>query len=619
MIVNNECQGLTIHSLIAVVVTAATAGLVATNLLNTTNNIVPPITTICGLVEPDVRKEQLTMIFEGFARSFDDREQLIVEALVAEAYNNLTIGSDVESAGCLDPLSREMTEAKLVNQTWDLIAEGYNPLLETVFETTLLCDKCMALRPLFSPEKEDERRLFQLRSLEQDGIDGADLVSSALLDFTSREFFQRLLQLVIFKTEDLSEIGELPDGFVQMTKAFVTPILPDNDGVSESGSSATSTEPEPEQLDEYLVTEITYQPQGTEGEKGAFQFTYVNEETGEVETEIVVVNRNTIVEDPFVDPVPTTPFPTFAPTRAATISPSTVPTNTVSGQPTREPSMKPSMAPTNISSVVPSESSSAVPSVAPSNVLSIVPTEPPSMVPSFPPSDAPSFEPTITNSIGPTRTPSKTPSMVPSYIPSDTPSTRPSVSPSMIPSMIPSYVPSSSPSMNPSSIPSMAPSGSPSLSPSDQPSASPSRSPSVSPSVEPSMSPSSSPSTVPSSSPTVTTSYYVVCGGTGACAGGTALLNSNRVTDDTGADIAVRCCSDTAITNWTQYVGCPYATSVFSGNCYRSKNWYDAGVLCGSVGARLCTRTEIENHCTSGTGCAHNNRPCWSSTSGTPP
>eukprot|EP00526_Cylindrotheca_closterium_P008646 CAMPEP_0113611116 /NCGR_PEP_ID=MMETSP0017_2-20120614/5383_1 /TAXON_ID=2856 /ORGANISM="Cylindrotheca closterium" /LENGTH=518 /DNA_ID=CAMNT_0000520039 /DNA_START=425 /DNA_END=1978 /DNA_ORIENTATION=+ /assembly_acc=CAM_ASM_000147 len=518
------------------------------------------------------------MIFEGFARSFDDREQLIVEALVAEAYNNLTIGSDVESAGCLDPLSREMTEAKLVNQTWDLIAEGYNPLLETVFETTLLCDKCMALRPLFSPEKEDEkRRLFEHRGLEQiwnetgnetDAIDGTDLIASALFDFTSREFFQRLLQLVIFKTEDLSEIGELPNGFIQMTKAFVTPIPPESDGVSDSnsGSSAktTDTPPDPELLEEYLVTEIAYQPQGAKGEKGAFQFTYVNEETGEEQTEIVVVDSTTILENPLVEPVPTTPFPTFAPTRSPTISPSTVPTITFSGQRTREPSMKPSIAPTNIPSVVPSENPSVVPSVAPSNVPSIVPTEPPSMVPSLPPSEAPSSEPTITKSIGPTASPSRTPSTVPSSIPSDAPSTKPSVSPSMVPS----YVPSTSPSMNPSSIPSMAPSmvpsRTPSLSPTGQPSASPSRSPTALPSIEPSM--------VPSTSPTITTWHYVVCGVTGGC-NGTALLNSNRVTDDTGADIAVRCCSDTAITNWTQYVGCPYATSVFSGNCYRSKNW----------------------------------------------
>lgn len=88
----------------------------------------------------------------------------------------------------------------------------------------------------------------------------------------SREFFHRLLQLVIFKTEDLSEIGELPDGFIQMTRAFVTPVLiPEDDGASENP-------PVSEYLGDYLVTEIAYQPQGSGGERGAFRFTYFNEQ-----------------------------------------------------------------------------------------------------------------------------------------------------------------------------------------------------------------------------------------------------------------------------------------------------------------------------------------------------
>ncbi|CAJ1970020.1 unnamed protein product [Cylindrotheca closterium] len=601
----------------AVAATAVTAGLVATNLGNTTAIFVPPATSICGLFDPDVRKGQFTMVFEGFSRPFDNREKLIVENLVVEAYNNLTIGANLESVGCLDPLSREMTEAKLVNQTWDSIAEGYNPLLEAVFETTLLCDNCLALQPLFSTEKEEERRLFQYRRLEQDGIepiDGTDLISSALFDFTSREFFQRLLQLVIFKTEDLSEIGELPDGFIQMTRAFVTPVLPENDGVSESGSgsggNATGTGGDPNLLEAYLVTEIAYQPQGLGGDRGAFRFTYINEENGEQQTDIVVIDVNTILQDPFVEPVPTTQFPTFAPTRSPTISPSTVPTITFSGQPTREPSSKPSMAPTNIPSEVPSETPSDVPSAQPSNVPSVVPTEPPSMVPSFPPSEAPSAGPSITQSIGPTFSPSISPSAVPSYRPSDAPS----VNPSAFPSMTPSYVPSTSPSMNPSSIPSMAPSMvpsvSPSLSPSGLPSSSPSRSPSASPSVEP--------STTPSISPTITSWHWVACGETGGCAGD-ALLNSNRLTDDSGTFTAVRCCADTALTGFAKVsASCPYAASTIGGLCYTGTTWYDAFEACASVGARLCTRVELNAQCTTNTGCSHNLRPVWSSTAGTP-
>jgi len=136
----------------AVVATAATTSLVVTSLGNATNAVIP-ITSLCGLIEPDIRKGKFTIIFEGFARPFDDREKLIVENLVVEAYNNLTIGSNLESVGCLDPLSREMIEENLVNQTWDPIAEGYNPMLETVFETRLLGDNCFLKR-----RKRERRR-----------------------------------------------------------------------------------------------------------------------------------------------------------------------------------------------------------------------------------------------------------------------------------------------------------------------------------------------------------------------------------------------------------------------------------------------------------------------------
>jgi hypothetical protein len=78
-----------------------------------------------------------------------------------------------------------------------------------------------------------------------------------------------------------------------------------------------------------------------------------------------------------------------------------------------------------------------------------------------------------------------------------------------------------------------------------------------------------------------------------------------------GANIAVRCCSDFPIDQFNSLwfldndpnTNCPYAESDIDGECYDGKTYPKAKQLCEDVGARLCTREEMEAGCTSMTGC----------------
>eukprot|EP01052_Picozoa_sp_SAG31_P019289 SAG31_NODE_1400_length_8499_cov_2.809762_8_plen_248_part_00 len=50
--------------------------------------------------------------------------------------------------------------------------------------------------------------------------------------------------------------------------------------------------------------------------------------------------------------------------------------------------------------------------------------------------------------------------------------------------------------------------------------------------------------------------------------------------------------------------------------CQHALSHADAVLFCERIGGRLCTRTELEADCTSGTGCEHDNDLQWSSTAG---
>ena len=86
-----------------------------------------------------------------------------------------------------------------------------------------------------------------------------------------------------------------------------------------------------------------------------------------------------------------------------------------------------------------------------------------------------------------------------------------------------------------------------------------------------------------------------------------------------GRELAVRCCSDTELPGFRKFSGedtCPYAGTEIDGQCYKEVNYQDAVRLCSSIGARLCTKDELERRCTFGTGCDYNNLQIWTRTSG---
>jgi hypothetical protein len=85
-----------------------------------------------------------------------------------------------------------------------------------------------------------------------------------------------------------------------------------------------------------------------------------------------------------------------------------------------------------------------------------------------------------------------------------------------------------------------------------------------------------------------------------------------------GRDIGVRCCSDTQISGfelWGDADICPFADTTLGEeqSCNQGLNFELAEDLCQVFGARLCTKTELENECTKGSGCSHNFRYNWSS------
>ena len=45
-------------------------------------------------------------------------------------------------------------------------------------------------------------------------------------------------------------------------------------------------------------------------------------------------------------------------------------------------------------------------------------------------------------------------------------------------------------------------------------------------------------------------------------------------------------------------------------------NWDDASEFCASVGGRLCTRMEVDDHCVHDSGCEYDYELIWTSTSG---
>ncbi|KAL3934364.1 MAG: hypothetical protein SGBAC_009903 [Bacillariaceae sp.] len=391
--------GATTQVVAVVAVTSAVATAAGTSGILTPAAPAELILTKCGLADPQSRIGKFTLVFEGFPRMLDGRESGILEGLVLDAYNDLTIGSNfTETGSCLDPLKREMKEVNILKQDYVPLIEGLEgaSFLEILFETKIFCDKCLPSSPLFKNEQDEEVKAEEQNPGEQqrgdeiqvNGTQAEDPTqnSARLLrgyprrfedigeqiqdefeeefqnvleqelmafDISGADFFQRLIQKVIFETEELSLIGEFPSGFVSIAQAYVTPTpiengveVDTNENPSEgergdSAGSGGSTGDGSSAQDAELFTRVKFQQQG---DKAAFEFTIVNDETGEIVEETVLVDPT----DPLSIPVPTTSLPTFAPTKEPTISPSTVPTITFSGQPTREPSKSPSPVPSTV-------------------------------------------------------------------------------------------------------------------------------------------------------------------------------------------------------------------------------------------------------------------------------
>jgi len=119
----------------------------------------------------------------------------------------------------------------------------------------------------------------------------------------------------------------------------------------------------------------------------------------------------------------------------------------------------------------------------------------------------------------------------------------------------------------------------------------------------------------PSSSPSAVDpagSHWVVCGSEGLCIEDKKIVRDNDLHE-------VRCCSDVAIAGWRKNNACGiWGQSKFSGVCHSKKMFESAVAICSASGARLCTKSEIEEKCSANTGCEFNFELIWSSTSGYP-
>eukprot|EP00980_Cylindrotheca_fusiformis_P028078 scaffold22578_cov164-Cylindrotheca_fusiformis.AAC.4 len=210
---------------VAAVVAVSTAAIAATtagvSVAVSSSQTSPIFLSTCGLSEPDYRSGRFSIFFEGIPRPFDSRESLLVEDLVLQSYNEITMGDNVTLNGCLDPLSREMLSVKLSNQTFVPIGKGVEqPILGIVLDTTLSCDRCSKSRPMFSREqvgRSGNEAETEDMAVSEQGM-GRRLQD---FDFESQAFFQKLLQLIIIEADELREIGELPRGFVQVSEAYV--------------------------------------------------------------------------------------------------------------------------------------------------------------------------------------------------------------------------------------------------------------------------------------------------------------------------------------------------------------------------------------------------------------
>jgi len=100
--------------------------------------------------------------------------------------------------------------------------------------------------------------------------------------------------------------------------------------------------------------------------------------------------------------------------------------------------------------------------------------------------------------------------------------------------------------------------------------------------------------------------HWALCGSGGNC------NNEPNGVFDYDTPHEVRCCSNVAIEGWLKRAGCNVWTSSRSdGVCYASKNFFEAECLCNKLDGRLCTKEEIDDSCSQGTGCGFDHQVVW--------
>jgi len=78
-------------------------------------------------------------------------------------------------------------------------------------------------------------------------------------------------------------------------------------------------------------------------------------------------------------------------------------------------------------------------------------------------------------------------------------------------------------------------------------------------------------------------------------------------------DHEVRCCSDTPKPGWKKKNNCNVWAASKVPVCFDGETYEGAKIICELEDARLCTAKELQDRCTRGTGCMHDEDLIWSS------
>ncbi|KAL3930073.1 MAG: hypothetical protein SGBAC_011928, partial [Bacillariaceae sp.] len=413
------------------------------------------IVSACGLVNPTVRPARVSFWMEGFTKEFDGRESLLLEGLLVEAYNNVTVGD-----GCSDKFLRELNGAELVKQVIFPANDVNNSFVETTFETVLYCDGCPANNPMFGGFADNE---FLRRSLRQESV------HRRLETMQSFQFFQEFIQVVMVGVKQLSDNKEISDEFIQMARGYITDDDDEEEGSSNTGSDVNGQDGS-NGGSAVGGNGVGGSGGGGSGGGGGGAGGGNNGGSGQGGSSGAggsgdsgtVSGGESLVTD--INAVFNEAGEIAAITYEFTVNGERIVTTVDVADATDAPTITPTLLPTGQPSFLPSVSQ--MPSMA---NATYAPTDTPSSEPSEGPSANPSSEPSAAPSSQPSMVPSIIPSILPSMVPSDVPSAAPSESPSEAPSDIPSLNPSSQPSTLPSARPSSVPSLTPSIQADDVP------------------------------------------------------------------------------------------------------------------------------------------------------